>query len=114
MYWWGAFFSKKKNKKNFVICSPNFPNQDTPKRMANYSQIMIGKFNLSIIITFYKRKEERVNKIIQELINQSLKSMQLEIIISGHEKVNMKKIKPKNLNSNIQIRCIKNKKIVVL
>ncbi len=30
MYWWGAFFSKKKNKKNFVICSPNFPNQDTP------------------------------------------------------------------------------------
>ncbi len=70
---------------------------------------MIGKFNLSIIITFYKRKEE-VNKIIQELINQSLKSMQLEIIISGHEKVNMKKIKPKNLNSNIQIRYIKNKK----
>ena len=54
--------------------------------MANYSQIMIGKFNLSIIITFYKRKEE-VNKIIQELINQSLKSMQLEIIISGHEKL---------------------------
>ena len=29
MYWWGAFFSKKKYKKNLVICSPNFPNQDT-------------------------------------------------------------------------------------
>ena len=29
MYWWGAYFSQKKNKKNFVICSSNFPNQDT-------------------------------------------------------------------------------------
>ena len=29
LYWWGAYFSKKKYKKNYVLCSSNFPNKDT-------------------------------------------------------------------------------------
>ena len=29
LYWWGAYFSKKKYKSNYVLCSPNFPNKDT-------------------------------------------------------------------------------------
>ena len=29
LYWWGAYFSKKKYKKNNVLCSSNFPNRDT-------------------------------------------------------------------------------------
>ena len=29
LYWWGAYFAKKKNNSNFVLCSSNFPNKDT-------------------------------------------------------------------------------------
>tara|TARA_Y100000590_G_scaffold414377_1_gene511208 strand:- start:4179 stop:5111 length:933 start_codon:yes stop_codon:yes gene_type:complete len=29
LYWWAAYFSKKKYKKNEVICSSNFPNKST-------------------------------------------------------------------------------------
>lgn len=29
LYWWGAYFSKKKYNKNYVLCSSNFPNKNT-------------------------------------------------------------------------------------
>ena len=29
LYWWGAYFARKKNNSNIVLCSSNFPNKDT-------------------------------------------------------------------------------------
>jgi hypothetical protein len=29
LYWWGAYFSRVRYKKNKIICSGNFPNKDT-------------------------------------------------------------------------------------
>ena len=70
---------------------------------------MSGKFNLSIVITFYKRKKE-VNKIIQTLINQSTQNIKLEIILSGHEKISLKKFKINNFGSSVIIKYIRNNK----